>query len=106
MELWKEISWSVIRPDIFHFRTQSGHKVDVVLQNAAGQLAAIEVKSKSSVSKNDFKGLGVLKESLGERFIKGILFYSGEKILPFGEKLFAAPISLIWGAPDSQKEKL
>ncbi len=106
MELWKEISWSVIRPDIFHFRTQTGHKVDVVLQNAAGQLAAIEVKSKSSVSKNDFKGLEVLKESLGERFIKGILFYSGEKILPFGKKLFAVPISLIWSAPDSQKNKL
>ncbi|MBB6053214.1 hypothetical protein [Armatimonas rosea] len=44
----------------------------------------------------DFEGLRALQEALGTRFIRGVLFYSGETLLPFGEGLYAVPLSALW----------
>jgi hypothetical protein len=40
---------------------------------------------------NDFKGLIKLRDSIGDKFIKGVVFYDGESILSFGDRLFAIP---------------
>jgi predicted AAA+ superfamily ATPase len=39
----------------------------------------------------DFKGLVKLRDSIGDKFVKGIVFYDGESILSFGDRLFAIP---------------
>ena len=38
MEIRKQTAWSRVRPQAFHFRTQAGQEVDLVLEDAAGNL--------------------------------------------------------------------
>jgi predicted AAA+ superfamily ATPase len=44
MELRKQIAWSRIRPKMFHFRTQTGQEVDIVLEDPTGRLAGIDFR--------------------------------------------------------------
>jgi predicted AAA+ superfamily ATPase len=96
MELRKQISWSRIRPRMFHFRTQTGQEVDVVLEDPSGRLVGIEVKTAAAVGAEDFKGLRVLAESAGKNFHRGIVVYTGTGIVPFGQNLHAVPITAVW----------
>ncbi len=96
MELMKEISWSKVKPQLYHFRTTSGIEVDAILENHKNQVIGIEIKSKSVLTKSDAKGLSYLKETLKDKFLKGIIFYTGDHVLPMEEKIFAVPIAAIW----------
>jgi predicted AAA+ superfamily ATPase len=96
MELRKQISWSRIRPRMFHFRTQSGQEVDVVLEDLSGRLVGIEVKTAAAVGAEDFKGLRALAESAGKNFHRGIVVYTGTGIVPFGQNLHAVPVTALW----------
>jgi len=66
------------------------------LELAGGKIIAIEIKAASSLTTKDFAGLKILNEILGVRFHCGIVLYTGAQAIPFGEKLFAAPIKSIW----------
>jgi uncharacterized protein len=79
-----------------HYRDKDKVEVDFVLENAQGTTAAVEVKASSTVTATDFRGLRRLSERIGERFTCGVVLYDGVNILPFGNKLFAVPISSIW----------
>ncbi len=70
--------------------------MDFVLENERGQLIGVEVKAGATVSASDFLGLRALQQAVGERFVQGVLFYRGERALPFGEKLWAMPVSTLW----------
>ena len=99
MELTKQITWSKGRPGLFHFRTQTGQEVDIVLENARGEIVGIEVKASSLVDSKDFKGLRVLAAATGERFRRGVVLYTGNEVLPFGPNLYAAPAAALWSRP-------
>lgn len=96
MELKKQLSWNPAKAQLFHFRTQAGQEVDIVLENLSGQVIGIEVKSSASVTADDFKGLRLLHETVGKRFIRGIILYAGSEFIPFGPELQALPISALW----------
>jgi predicted AAA+ superfamily ATPase len=96
MELIKQITWSVVKPTIFHFRTQTGQEVDIVLEDRSGKLVGIEVKASSTVTAQDFKGLHALAEIAGKRFYRGIVLYTGAEDVSFGENLFALPVGTLW----------
>jgi len=96
MEARKQISWSKTQPRMFHFRTHTGQEVDIVLEEASGRLAGIEVKASASVNNNDFKGLRALQEIAGKNFRRGILLYTGSEVVSFGKDLLAAPVSALW----------
>ena len=70
--------------------------MDLLLEDPAGRIVGIEVKSSSSVSYSDFRGLRELAEATGERFHRGIVLYTGESVVPFGEHLHAVPIQVLW----------
>lgn len=95
-ELHKQISWSTARVKLFHFRTTSGIEVDIVLENAAGKIIGIEVKSSQTVTAQDFKGLTYLSEIAGDKFVQGFVLYMGAQHVPFGAKLHALPIASLW----------
>lgn len=95
-ELKKQLGWSETRAEMFHFRTSNDKEVDVIIENLGGEIVGIEVKSSSSVNPSDFKGLQLLAESLPNKFKRGIILYSGNKFLAFGEKLFLVPINALW----------
>lgn len=96
MELKKQISWSDTRPAILHYRTQTGQEVDVVLEDTAGRIVGIEIKSAKSVGGRDFRGLQSLAEAAGNNFLRGIVLYSGSEVVSFGSNLLAMPIDSLW----------
>jgi len=95
LELFKHASWSEEPVGLYHFRSQSGHEVDVVIEGSGGKVVGVETKLSASPSPRDFSGLKVLREHLGDKFIRGILIYTGNQIVPFGENLHAVPISAL-----------
>jgi len=98
-ELRREASFRTDDIRFFHFRDHMDAEVDVVLERA-GKVAGIEVKASSTVKATDFRGLQRLASAAGKRFAAGALLYDGDRVLPFGDRLFAVPIAALWrGAP-------
>lgn len=95
-ELFKQAEWSRTRPRFFHFRNKTGVEVDIILENRRRRCVGIEVKAAATVRTNDFKGLHWMKRNFGELFLRGIVLYNGEEIVPFGDDLFAVPIKALW----------
>lgn len=96
VELKKQLGWSETRAEMFHFRTSNEKEVDIILENRAGELVGIEIKSSSSVNPGDFKSLQMLAENLPNKFKRGIILYSGNKFLSFGKNLFLLPLTALW----------
>ena len=96
MEVRKQVAWSQGQPQLFHFRTHAGREVDLVLENAGGQVVGVEVKAAQTIRGSDFAGLRALAEQAGERWRRGVVLYTGREWIPFGENLHAAPVSALW----------
>lgn len=96
-ELRKQITWSDSRPALYYYRTAGNREVDFVLQRRNGQLVGIEVKAAVKLNLNDFKGLLDLAESTGKRFRAGVVLYRGSTIVPFGRRLWAVPVTAMFG---------
>jgi hypothetical protein len=97
MELTKQLAAARTRATLLHMRTATGAEVDFVLEAADGHLAGIEVKASATVRGEDFKHLTTMRDRIGEeRFIRGVVLYTGGERLPFGERLEAWPISALW----------
>jgi len=79
-------------------RDRDGYEVDAVLEHAAGDVVAIEVKAAETVRSEDFRGIRHLARRLGDHLIAGIVLYTGAQTLPFGQRLRALPISALWTA--------
>jgi hypothetical protein len=95
-EIRTQATWSAARPRLHHFRSHAGAEVDLVLEGPGGRIVGIEVKAASTVDARDFAALHRLAEIAGPRFARGIVCYTGPRILPFGEDLNAMPISALW----------
>lgn len=98
-ELYRQASWQEERVTFYHFRDKDGTEVDVVLERDGRLVAGIEIKAASTVTAADFKGLRKLKDAVGTHFAAGVLLYDGASLAPFGDGLFAVPISLLWEMP-------
>jgi hypothetical protein len=96
-ELLKHLTFSEQRLSLWHYRTQGNIEVDFILENRQGSISGIEVKASHSVEAKDFKGLRHLQETESERFVRGMVVYSGREILSFGEGLWAIPVSVFLG---------
>lgn len=96
MELKKQITWHDISPNIYHFRTQAGSEVDVVLEGQNKKIVGIEIKSSTKVDQSDLRGLVKLKEMAGDKFTKGIILYTGEYPIFLGDQFYALPINSLW----------
>lgn len=77
---------------LFHYRTSRGMEVDWVLENSDGRITGIEVKAASAVNGKDFRGLYDLADAAKDRFRGGIVFYTGDRVIRFGERLYALPL--------------
>jgi predicted AAA+ superfamily ATPase len=96
MELLKQRGWSKTKPALHHYRTHGGDEVDLVLEDRAGRIVGIEVKASASIDAGHFKGLKALADAAGDRFVRGIVLYSGNAAVPFGKNLIALPMPTLW----------
>lgn len=98
LEIKKYSSWSQNPIQMYHYRTQTGSEVDLVLENRRGEIVGIEVKSSESIKADDFKGLEVLKNESGEKMLRGIVLYPGKQLISFSKDMIALPLSNLWGS--------
>jgi uncharacterized protein len=96
-ELMKQMGWIDDGYTLSHYRDKEKNEVDFVIENAAAEIVGIEVKAAATVGGNDFKGLKKLADATGKAFKLGVVLYDGEQALPFGERMYAAPVSCLWG---------
>jgi uncharacterized protein len=95
-ELLKLASWSESRVTITHFRTKDRDEVDFVLEDRRGRVVGVAVKAAATIGARDFTGLRKLQETTGDRFVLGLVLHDHDRTTPFGERLFAAPVSALW----------
>jgi predicted AAA+ superfamily ATPase len=95
MEVVKHADWSDEAPRVHHYRRGSD-EIDLVLENRAGDIAAIEVKASVSLAARDWRAMAKLRDARSASFRCGVLFYTGEDTLPLGDRLFAVPLSGLW----------
>ena len=79
-----------------HFRDRDMREVDIVLERDDGMIVGIEVKASATVKAGDFAGLRALAEACGDRFAFGVVLYDSADVVPFGDRLTAAPLSSLW----------
>jgi predicted AAA+ superfamily ATPase len=82
MEIARQLTWSQQRAELFHYRTKDKVKVDLVVENRAGQVLAFDVKASSTVRAEDFRGLRHLTDRIGEDLIVGAVLYTGQETVP------------------------
>lgn len=82
---------------LLYYRDVDKFEVDIVIENAMGQLIGVEIKASATVKSSDMGGLKKLASVASDQFKMGVLLYDGTEILPLGEKLWAVPISSLWG---------
>lgn len=95
-DLRKQLSWADPRTTFYHFRTATGSEVDAVLEKPDGSAAGVEVKSGATVGASDFAALQELRDQLGKKFIAGVVLYTGDNLIPFGDKLWLVPLPVLW----------
>lgn len=71
-------------------------EVDVVVEDRRGRIIGIEVKATRDGAAAGFRGLRQLQEAVGDRFVRGLVLHDHDRVTPFGEKLQAAPLSVLW----------
>lgn len=96
MELVKQATWSAAAVELFFYRDTEKREVDLVIESANGDVAAIEMKSAASVSAADTRGLRLLRDKLGSRFRSGVVVYTGEHTLRLDDRIWALPLSGLW----------
>ena len=102
-EIVKQMGWSRTRPSIHHFRTHTGHEVDIVLEDRRGRCVAIEVKATASIGLRDMKGIEAFASAAGRRFHRGVLLYTGREAVPFEANVHALPIAALWRSADRRE---
>ena len=86
--------------EFFHYRDKDQVEVDIVIERGAREVAGVEVKAASTVTRSDFRGLRKLKKAAGEGFAAGVVVYDGEIGAGFGDGMFVVPIRrLLQGRP-------
>lgn len=99
MEIVRHLTWAAASASAFHFRDpdrRRGGEIDLVLEDRSGALVGVEAKASASVGASDFAALARLRDQRGSDLRAGIVIYTGERTLPFADRLWAVPVSALW----------
>jgi hypothetical protein len=96
-EILKQADWLDEPCVLHHFRDKDQDEVDVVAEGPDGEVVGVEVKAAATVGAGDFRGLRKLAAACGKDFKLGAVLYDGEQVVPFGERMVAAPVACLWG---------
>lgn len=95
-ELAKQAGELESDPAIHYYRDKDQLEVDFVLEDDQGRLVGVEVKAAASVASSDFRGLRRLADAARGKLALGVVLHDGELAVPFGDRLYAAPVSCLF----------
>jgi predicted AAA+ superfamily ATPase len=82
---------------LYHYRDREKREIDFLVEHENHTLLGIEVKSSSTVKSSDFRHMRWFAENIAKkRLFLGIVLYTGEHVLPFGDGMWAVPIGALW----------
>jgi predicted AAA+ superfamily ATPase len=83
---------------VSHFNPvqNQGREVDFVIENQRGEAIGIEVKLGGTIDERDWSNMSVLENTIGNKFKKGIIIYTGADIVQLARKIWAVPVNYIW----------
>lgn len=96
-ELLKHAATAEADYRLFYYRDHDQIEVDLVIENALGALIGVEIKAAATIRESDLRGLKRLSTVAGDAFRLGVILYDGTETLPLGDRLWAAPLSSLWG---------
>jgi uncharacterized protein len=97
-ELIKSLPHQELNWRLYHWRSQKAQEIDIVAEAAPRSLVLIETKASATVGDADLRHLRwFVREGPGRsRQTTGLLFYLGERLLSFGEGIYALPLATLW----------
>lgn len=97
-QLRAEGTSSEARPRLYHLREEHGrYEVDVLAEIGGREVLAFEVKADAAPGRDSARHLARLRDSLGERFLHGVVFHTGPAAFELEERVSALPICALWG---------
>lgn len=95
-EVLKQAGWAESPLSFSHFRTKDGQEIDLVCETDDGRIACVEIKAASSVEDKDFRGLRLLRDTLGSDFLGGVVLYLGPRSYTKEDRLHVVPLDHLW----------
>ena len=96
-EIMKQSTWLDETCTFHYYRDKDQDEVDIVVESESGAVVGLEIRAAATVNVGDFRGLRKLSAASGHNFKLGLVLYDSENTVPFGENMFAAAISCVWG---------
>jgi predicted AAA+ superfamily ATPase len=84
--------------NVSHFNPvqNQGKEVDFVIENSNGKIIGIEVKLDSTINKKDIANMAALKDTAGNKFVKGIIIYTGTVLMQADRNIWAVPVNYLY----------
>ncbi len=96
-QLAPEAALAVEPVRLHHLRSANGRQeIDLVAELPGGKVVGIEIKAAAAVGRHDARHLAWLRDQLGDRFAAGVVLHTGPDTFELGDRILAAPISVIW----------
>jgi len=81
-----------------HYRDREQREIDFVIETPDGMTIGIEVKAGSSPGLDSFRHLSWFRDRMLAANVpfRGLVLYTGDQVLRFGEQLWAIPMHALW----------
>jgi hypothetical protein len=96
-EILRQASWADTPVRASFYRDDRQREIDLVLE-AGRRVVAVEIKASTTTSARDARHLRFLRDRLDDRFVRGVVVYSGSAGVPLGDRLSALPVGSLWAA--------
>jgi uncharacterized protein len=96
-QLRPEAEISHARPRLHHLRTAGGRQeIDILAELGGRRVIGFEVKAGAAPTPADARHLAWLRDSLGDRFLAGVVLHTGPDVFGLDDGIQAAPIAALW----------
>ena len=88
------LKWNV---RVFHWRSSNFREIDMIIEKD-DSLVGIEIKASTTIHKDAIKNMRWFTQigpGRNHQFT-GLIIYLGNQIIPFGDRIFAIPVSALW----------
>jgi predicted AAA+ superfamily ATPase len=81
---------------LLHFRSLRTWSVPIVVESPDGRIVGIDVCTDTVPPPSAFRGLEVLAEIAGDRFVRGVVVTMGNKQIGVADRLSAVGLGSLW----------
>jgi predicted AAA+ superfamily ATPase len=86
-----------LHPGYQPYHDREKREIDLLLGNEKGHLIGLKVKAGSLIPRQDFRSLKWVKENIAkDKNFKGMVLYTGEDTVGFGNDFLAVPMGVLW----------